>query len=260
MAWGARKRKPESATMNSLRRMLDVLDLFKPQQPVITVEAICAQLGYTAASAYRYVRELSEVGLLVRMPGGYALGPRVIALDRQMTEYDPLLVGSRDLAEDLVAQTALDVLVSELYGDTVINIFQKPGTDAQPLSFGRGQPMALFRSATARVILANLLPRQLRRLYDAHEGTPDLLRLGANWKAFARSMLQIRKQGYCISSGEHDPDKTGIAAPIFDEKQRILGSISLVGSSARFAAFTEEFLIGLIVDAAQRITGRIGGG
>ena len=77
--------------MNSLRRMLDVLDLFKPEQPVISVEMICNQLNYTPASAYRYVRELSAVGLLVKLPRGYALGPRVIELDRQMTEYDPLL-------------------------------------------------------------------------------------------------------------------------------------------------------------------------
>jgi DNA-binding IclR family transcriptional regulator len=73
-------------------------------------------------------------------------------------------------------------------------------------------------------------------------------------------MLQIRKQSYCISVGELDPDKTGIAAPIFDEKQRILGSISLVGSSERFKAFNQEFLVRLIVDAAQLITARIDGG
>ncbi|MCW5630736.1 MAG: IclR family transcriptional regulator, partial [Rhodoferax sp.] len=37
--------------------MLDVLDLFKPEQPVISVDMICTQLNYTPASAYRYVRE-----------------------------------------------------------------------------------------------------------------------------------------------------------------------------------------------------------
>lgn len=246
--------------MNSLRRMLDILDLFKPEQPILSVETVCSQLGYTPASAYRYVRELSAVGLLVRLPRGYALGPRVIELDRQMTEYDPLLVGSRDLADDLVEQTALDVLVSELYGHTVINIFEKAGSDQQPLNFGRGKPMALFRGATSRVILAYLLPRQLRRMYDAHENTPDLHRLGSNWKGFSKSMQRVRKQGYCISVGELDQDKTGISAPIFDEKQRILGSITLVGSNERFKAFNEEFLVQVIVDAAQQITTRIGGG
>lgn len=243
--------------MNSLRRMLDVLDLFKPAQPVISVETICTQLNYTPASAYRYVRELSAVGLLVKLPRGYALGPRVIELDRQMTEHDPLLAGSRALTDDLVAQTGLDVLISELYGDTVINIFQKPGSDAEPLSFGRGRPMDLFRSATSRVILANLLPRQLRRLYMACLETPDPQRPASGWKVFSKTMLQIRKQGYCISVGELDPDKTGIAAPIFDEKHRVLGSITLVGSNERFNAFNQGFLVDLIVDAARQITQRI---
>ena len=154
--------------MNSLRRMLDILDLFKPEQPVLDIESICAQLGYAPASAYRYVRELGDVGLLVKLPRGYALGPRIIELDRQMTEYDPLIVRSRDLVDHLVAQTGLTALVSELYGATVINILHRPGAEGNQLNFGRGRPMALFRSATSKVILAYLLPRQLRRLYDQH--------------------------------------------------------------------------------------------
>lgn len=243
--------------MNSLRRMLDVLDLFTPDQPVIDVEMICSTLKYAPASAYRYVRELSDVGLLAKIPGGYTLGPRVIELDRQITEYNPLLVQSRDLVADLSVQTGLGVLLSELYGSTVINVLQIPGRDTQPLNFGRGRPMALFRSATAKVILAYLLPRQLKRLYEQHVNEPDLTRLGATWKGFSKSMLQIRKQGYCISIGELDPDKTGLAAPIFDEKKRVLGSITLVGSTERFQAFNESYLANLITSAGHRITERL---
>ncbi|MFX5734327.1 helix-turn-helix domain-containing protein, partial [Acinetobacter baumannii] len=83
--------------MNSLSRMLEVLTLFKPSQPVIDIDIICAQLGYTPASAYRYVRELGHAGLLVKMPRGYAVGPKVIELDRHMTQFDPLLAASRDI-------------------------------------------------------------------------------------------------------------------------------------------------------------------
>lgn len=125
--------------MNSLRRMLDILNLFKPGQPVIDVETICSQLGYAQASAYRYVRELSDVGLLVRLPRGYAVGPRVIELDRHMTEYDPLITCSRDLVDELVARTGMHALISELYSATVINILQKHGSETEPLNFGRGR-------------------------------------------------------------------------------------------------------------------------
>lgn len=243
--------------MNSLRRMLDILDLFTPEQPAIDVEYICEKLNYAPASAYRYVRELSDVGLLVRIPRGYTLGPRIIELDRQMTEHNPVLVESRELIADLAEKTGLNVLLSELYGSTVISVHQTPGRESTPLNFGRGRPMALFRSATSRVILAYLLPRQLKRLYEGHADESDLKRLGPDWKTFSKSMLQVRKQGYCISKGELDPDKTGLAAPIFDEKKRVLGSITLVGSTERFEAFNESYLANLITGAAAEITERI---
>ena len=257
---GANNTFRKTDSMNSLRRMLDVLSLFKPEQAVIDVETICTQLGYAPASAYRYVRELSDVGLLVRLPRGYALGPRVIELDRLMTEYHPLLSSGRTLADEIVRQTGLSVLISELYGSTVISIFQKSGEAFDHLNFGRGQPMALFRSATSRVILAYLLPRQLRKIYDAHASDPDLLRLGGDWKHFSKAMLQIRKQGFCISVGELDAEKTGLAAPIFDEKQRILGSLTLVGPTERFEAFNQGFLATLVTTAAAGITEQISAG
>lgn len=246
--------------MNSLRRMLNVLDLFKPEQPVIDVEIICTQLDYTPASAYRYVRELLDVGLLVRLPRGYALGPRVIELDRHMTDYDPLLTASRGLVDELAGQTGLEVLVSELYGATVINVLQRSGADPLAVSHGRGRPMDLFRSATARVILAYLLPRQLRRIYDSDPHQQELQRIGVDWKAFSKAMLAVRKNGYCISVGELDADKTGIAAPIFDEKRRILGSITLVGLNDRFQAFNESYLASMIVGAGRRISEQIADG
>lgn len=237
--------------------MLDILDLFTPDQPAIDIDLVCEKLKYAPASAYRYIRELSDVGLLVRIPRGYTLGPRIIELDRQMSDHNPILVESRELIAELSSETGLTVLLSELYGSTVINVHQTPGREARPLNFGRGRPMALFRSATSRVILAYLLPRQLKRLYEKHEGEPDLQRLGSTWKEFSKSMLQVRKQGFCISVGELDHDKTGLAAPIFDEKKRVLGSVTLVGSSERFEVFNERYLANLITGAAAELTRRI---
>ncbi|VCU71020.1 HTH-type transcriptional regulator KipR [Pigmentiphaga humi] len=237
--------------------MLDVLDLFRPDQSVVDVEVICRQLGYAPATAYRYIRELCAVGLLVRLPGGYALGPRVIQLDLQMREYDPMLADSRELMEELGEETGLNVLLSELYGNSVITVHHHPGRDPEPLRFGRGRPMALLRSATARVVLAHLPPRQLRRLYDEHAQEADMQRLGKTWKDFSRAMLEIRRSGYCLSKGDLDPDKAGLAAPIFDERKRILGSITAVGSLERVQAFNEDYLANRLRDVAGEITQRI---
>ncbi len=243
--------------MNSLRRMLAVLKLIEPGRPTLDMDEICTRLGYAPATAYRYVRELAEVGLLVRLPGGYALGPRIIELDLLIRENDPLLHRSQDLVRQLATQTGLNVLLSELYEDTVISIHQEFGLDERALNFGRGRPMPLFRSATSRVILAHLPPRRLRRAFDQYTSAPDFPALGADWKAFSRSMLTIRRQGWCLSSGELDPGKTGVAAPIFDEGQRVLGSVSLVGSNEHFEAFGAPYLGTLVTQAGQEITRRM---
>ena len=176
--------------MNSLRRMLAVLELLRPDRPTLEVDDICRLLGYAPATAYRYVRELVDVGLLVRLPGGYGLGPRIIEFDLLIRETDPLLNRSRDLVAALAAQTGLNVLLSELYDDKVVTIHQEQGVEAQALNFGRGRPMPLFRSATSRVILAWLPARRLRRVHDAHAQAPELHALGADWKSFARAHLR----------------------------------------------------------------------
>jgi DNA-binding IclR family transcriptional regulator len=243
--------------MNSLRRMLDILALVTRERPTIDVDEICATLGYAQASAYRYVKELTEAGLLVRLPRGYTLGPRIIELDLQMRETDPLLNNCRDLMQRLAAETGLNVLLSELYGETVINTHQEFGLDSQALTFGRGRPMALFLSATSTIILAHLGPRQLRRLYDRHAGSGDVMRLGASWKEFAKAMSQLRKQGFSRSQGELDVGKAGMAAPIFDETERVIGSLSLVGSVERMQAFNGDYLAKLLTAAASTITNRI---
>lgn len=243
--------------MNSLRRMLDVLDLFRPDQSIIDVDTISRELGYTAGSAYRYLRELGNAGLLVKLPHGYALGPRIMSLEHQMTAFDPVLVCSRDLVDTLVNETGLDALISEWYGDAVVNVLIKRGSDAGPIGGGRGRPIDLFQSATARVVLAYLLPRQIRRVFDQNAGKPEFQHLGLEWKQFSKSLLAIRRLGYCMSEGELHPGRTGVAAPILDEKRRVLGSITLVGRSERFLAFQESYLCNLVMGAASELSARI---
>jgi len=40
--------------------MLQILDLFGPEQSVVDAESICAQLAFAPATAYRYIKELCD--------------------------------------------------------------------------------------------------------------------------------------------------------------------------------------------------------
>ena len=243
--------------MGRLNRVLDVLEAFADGSSVLSAEQICAHTENPPATGYRYIRELCEAGLLVRLPQGYAPGPRIIEWDYMVRSNDPLLQASREPIEQLVANTGLELLLSQLYGERIVNVHYVH-SDANPLlALGRGRVVPLFRGSTSRVILAELPARQLRRLYEAHQSEPDCVALGADWKQFSKALAEVRRRGYAVSSGELFPGRVGYAAPIFAEKGHVLGSVTLIGSTARLEAFREDYIAQRVVATAAEITHRL---
>ncbi|MEZ5652493.1 MAG: IclR family transcriptional regulator [Burkholderiaceae bacterium] len=243
--------------MARLDRILSLLDSFGGGTPVATAEQLSARTGLPIATTYRYIRELSDAGLLVRLPRGYAPGPRIIEWDCMVRSHDPLLAESREVIRELVADTGLELLLSQLYGDKIVNVHYEHSAGNAPLELGRGRVMPLFRGSTSRVILASMRSRQLRRLYDAHANDPDVLRIGGDWRAFSRAMADVRKQGSAMTIGELRHRNVGIAAPIFGDANHVLGSLTLISGEARFRMFREDYLHERVIDAAKRITGRL---
>lgn len=243
--------------LSRLNRVLTLLDAFADGSSVLTAEQICTRTGNAPATGYRYIRELCDAGLLVRLPQGYAPGPRIIEWDYMVRANDPLLNNSRDVMDQLVADTGLELLLSQLYGDRVVNVHYQHTAPNALLELGRGRVVPLFRGSTSRVILAEMPTRQLRRLFDAHQHEPDLQAIGTDWKAFSKALAEVRRRGYAISSGELHPGKMGIAAPIFGERGHVLGSLTLIGSAARFEAYREDYISQHVVSTAGDITRRI---
>src|SRR6476469_7681013 len=86
---GSQKR---GGRMSSLVRLLSVLDLFTEEKPIWTLEETIARLNFSRSMAYRYVKELTDAGLLATVgKGRFVLGPKIIELDRQIRVCDPLL-------------------------------------------------------------------------------------------------------------------------------------------------------------------------
>lgn len=242
---------------SGLSRVLELLEAFADGDAVLSAEQIGARQGLAMATCYRYIRDLCEAGLLVKLPGGYAPGPRIIEWDRMIRIHDPLLRNCHELVGRLVQDTGLEFLLSQLYGDRIVNVYYEHNTSNETLLFGRGSVMPLFKGSTSRVILAGMAPRQLRRLYEAQRNEAEVLAMGADWKAFNASLADVRQRGYALSSGEVHKDKVGIAAPLFGAQGHILGSLTLIGSGQRFAALREDQVSTRLKAVAEEISSRL---
>lgn len=242
--------------MATADRVLSILGLFTIDRLQWAVEDAAAELGWPVSTTYRYFRSLSDAGLIVPyVTGRYVLGPAIIQYDRLTRHFDPLITTARPTMVQLAASSGVTavVMLCRLFHDRVMCVHQEvAGGPDFALTFERGQPMPLFRGACSRAIFANLPPRVARQYCERHAAELAEAGLGDDWAA-VRSVLRAARGKVCISRGELDPEIMGIAAPLLDSRQVLLGSLGLV-LSASHAPGNLDSLVDQVADAGKRIS------
>ena len=245
--------------MNSLAKMLEVLALFTPLEPTLSVEEIVARLGYSRPTGYRYVRELCAAGLLRRYAKGYSLGQRIIELDYIIRQSDPLLQVAAGTMRGLADRYGCEVVLLSMYGHKVVTVHEEKGTGAPPVGFGRGRPIPLFRGAGSKVFTAFLPPAKQKKLFTSFPEEAADSQLGSDWPTFRASLRKIRSAGSAISVGELESANVGVAAPVMGEDGDIASALVLILTKARYQISDKPLLLDTLKRAAAHISQRIGG-
>ena len=245
-------------TDSSLARMLSVLDLFSDQRLHWSAEDISETLGVSLPTSYRYLKTLSDAGLLRRgTDAQFTLGPRIVVLDHLIRQADPVLQCGVPFMKELVAQTGFDCVVSSLHGDQLLDTHREYGTMPADLSYGRGRTRPLFQGGAAKVVLAGLPAPQLHKLLDTHSDDVAAAGLPTDWPSFRRYYSQIRKDGFYFSNGELEATLAAIAVPLQQADGTVIGALSLVTTVQRMAVIDQSKLTPLIQRAAREISARL---
>ena len=243
---------------SSLSRMLSVLDLFSDQHLHWNAEDISEQLDVSLPTSYRYLKTLSDAGLLQRGANAkFTLGPRIIVLDHYIRQADPVLQCGIPLMKELVLQTGFDCVVSSLRGDQLLDTYREFASIPANLSYGRGRPRPLFKGGAPKVILAGLSTTQLHKLFDSHQAEIAAAGLPTNWADFRRYYSQIRKSGFYFSNGELETNLAAIAVPLHQGEDEVIGALALVTSVNRMAVIDHSKLTPLIQRVASEISARL---
>ena len=242
--------------MATADRVLSILGLFTIERLQWSVEDAAAELGWPISTTYRYFRSLSDAGLIVPyMTGRYVLGSAIIQYDRLTRHFDPLITAARPAMVQLAASSGMAavVMLCRLFRDRVMCVHQEVGGEPDfALSFERGQPMPLVRGACSRAIFANLPPRVARQYCERHAAELAEAGLGSDWTA-VRSVLRTARGKVCVSHGELDPAIMGIAVPILDAGQTLVGSLGLVLSAPQ-ATSSLDALVDRVTEAGRRVS------
>lgn len=236
----------------SLARMLGLLDLFTREAPIWTAEEIARYTGQSRSTCYRYIRALQRAGLISPVESGhFVLGSRILELDRQIRECDPLYNAASTAMAGLSAATGHSTLLCGLYSDSVMCIRRNLVVGAPETIHSRGHRRSLFRGALAKVILAYLPAHQLKQIYASSRPEIAAAGLGADWAGFRKILRAIRRDGYCMTCGEAFSGICGIAAPIFSRRGLVLGSVGVAFRTADYRPEDQETLVGAVKAAGE---------
>ena len=243
---------------SSQARLLAVLDLFNDQRLFWTPDDISAALGVSRPTGYRYVRHLTEFGLLQRVHDGQVtLGPRIIVLDHYIRHADPVLQVGVPFMRELVALSGFDCVITCLMGDQVLDTHREYSSAPASLTYDRGRPRPLFLGAAPKLILAHLPTPQLRRLTQGREDELARAGLPTEWAELRRYFGGIRKAGHYLSTGELEAQLGALAVPLLHRNGEVLGALALVTSVQRMAMMDTQRMTPLLQRAARDIAERL---
>ena len=243
--------------MKSAGKVLSVLSLYTAGRTVWSPERAARRLNVSLATSYRYFNTLVEAGMLERLQRNrYVLGPAIVELDRQIRAADPVLRIARPVMTRLLKRVRqpASVLLCRYFRQQVMCIHEESNqTDYAISSYERGARRPLFRGATSRIILANLTPRALADLWQAHKRDILAAGLGPTFEDFRAALTALRKAGVATAFGEVDAGRIGVAAPLFDGHGRIAGSVSIVLHTAQAGEASLQRLRAAVTQAAKEI-------
>ncbi|WP_429810470.1 IclR family transcriptional regulator [Ensifer sp. B1-9] len=236
--------------MNSHEKMLGLLDLFDSEDNAVsvTVEEMHDRLGYTRSTLYRYLKTLTDAGLLTSLPSvGYMLGPRIVELDYKIRTGDILIRAARPVMEGLASQFRGIALLCRRYRFDVLCVHQESGTDAIHSGYERGRRRSLLHGAASIAILSYLPDHQLRKFHGEAKEQFKQAGFGETLRDAKALLREHRQRGWVSTAGDVTPGLTGIAAPVFDARSEIIGSLSLTLPDSQLHAKA-------LGDIAERVT------
>lgn len=240
-------------SVRAVERALDVLAAFAPGDQELLAADLIQRVGLSRPTLYRLLHTLEKKGFVSSAgePQRFRLGPAVARLSHVWTTSLDLSALARPLMQETWAHTRETVALFVPTGQMRLCLAELPSP--QPLSFRRGVGYSerLVRGASGRAILAHipLAPGQLEA-YAA--GTSADL-------GWLREQMELtRQRGYAMGHNELIQGAYAVAAPFFDSRGEVAGSLGVFGPDVRLTeARVHEFGLHL-KDQARRLSDLLG--
>ena len=187
----------------------------------------------------------------------YYLGSALISLGLSANNYLDIRKAAIPIMQELADTSKEDTYLAIADGDHGLFVETIPGPYPLKVIGPALTRVPLHCGAIRKVLLAynneafiqNYLRKDLEQYTNNTATNPNLL---------DKQLVQIRQQGYSLSTGEYIKDATGIGSPVFDHYGEIAAAIGIIGPSVRISPDKYPEIIHLVKKYARQLSIALG--
>lgn len=251
------KDEKDRYSSSSLVRGLEILRLFRPEQPTLSLVEIANQLGVSRTTPFRLLFTLQSLGYLRQNEHTkrYELTPKVLELGFAYLSSLQITEVARPYLEKLRDETGGTAHIGILDDTAVVFVAVQQTRGVSTFHVAVGSRLPAHATAIGKCLLA-FQPREsweeLLMVSDLQSYTKDTKTM---MTAILKELDMVRKQGYSVSSGEFEVGIRSVAAPIFDETGNIIAAVSVAAPEAILPDdFVTRYVLPTICEAAEQLS------
>jgi DNA-binding IclR family transcriptional regulator len=256
-----RMTRTTETTVGTVARTVQTLRYFA-EHPETTIKEIAAALGLAPSTCHRLLDLLAREGIIEHDKVGrrYRIGVEFFRIAAQVQNSNDVTEIARPFLRRVVEQCD-ETCVLCLYDPTMRKlIFMEKVDSARLLRYQlpMNVPLSVLWGASGRAVLAYLPQEEVDAIYEDESNAPASGEKLPSRAALGHELELIRERGYAISTGQKIVGATGVNAPVFNARGRVIGSLGVTAPESRVSADHALALAGLVRSAAADLSAALG--
>ena len=248
--------KPSS----TLTHAVQLMDCFTKDEPYLGVREAARMTGISSSTTGRIFASLKALGLLVQdmETKQYTLAGKVLAWAEVYTATLDVRRIALPFIYDLQRLTGETISLYVLEGKARVCVERLESEQNIRMVARVGRYIPLHAGSAGKLFLAFMTVDQREAVLETEERkafTPFTI---IDADKLREECQRIRERGYAISHGEWTLDASGVAAPIFDHRNRMIAAMTISGPTQRFTPDKVENFSQICIRTGSKISRLLG--
>ncbi|NWG13675.1 MAG: IclR family transcriptional regulator [Acidobacteria bacterium] len=250
---------PDGHYIELVGKVVRVAETLRFEPSGLSLQDLANRTGYVKSSVHRILQSLKRHGYIEQDAAGgkYRLGIQFLVLATGLVSRMELVKMGQPYLEELVERFNENAYLAELHRGKGIFVDVHEAPSELRLTSPRLAEVHFHATAAGKAIAA-FLPDEVRAAM-LHDGNQRALTVHTKTDPdeIERDWSEVRRAGYAINDEETVLGAAFLAAPLFDSRMRVCGSISVGVPKARFSPTLAKDIAVYLVDACRRFSEKL---